>query len=251
MQKNYYQVLGLDSSATEEDIKNAYRLFVKKFHPDKQNGDKFFEDRFKEVREAYEYLLNPSAYKYTSQERKKTYKDTSIEIENYLLKEKLKKENLLRETLELEIKKLKKEQETAKLQDKLKIKEEEYNTLENTIFLKKGNTVVNGNTITVDKLVIPLKDITNIELITHSNKNKRRFGYFLIVFGLFTLTILIGFVIIYFGYKKASKKDTFELIISKINYQKATITLTEKPFALEIKKATERAILLCRDGHPF
>jgi len=54
--KNYYQILGLDRDATVEDIRKAYRTYAAKFHPDKHEGDPFFEERFKEVKEAYEIL---------------------------------------------------------------------------------------------------------------------------------------------------------------------------------------------------
>ena len=54
--KNYYQILGLDRDATVEDIRKAYRTYAAKFHPDKHEGDPFFEERFKEVKEVYEIL---------------------------------------------------------------------------------------------------------------------------------------------------------------------------------------------------
>lgn len=57
--KDYYQILNLQRKATPEEIKKAYRLFASKFHPDKHQGDKFFEEKFKEVLEAYEILSNP------------------------------------------------------------------------------------------------------------------------------------------------------------------------------------------------
>ena len=56
--KDYYYILGIDSNASENDIKKAYRKLSNKFHPDKNEGDKFFEDRFKEIQEAYETLSN-------------------------------------------------------------------------------------------------------------------------------------------------------------------------------------------------
>ena len=58
MKKNYYQILGLEKGCTKEEIKSAYKLYTKKFHPDKQKGDPFFEERFREIKEAYEYLVS-------------------------------------------------------------------------------------------------------------------------------------------------------------------------------------------------
>lgn len=58
MIKNYYQLLDIGNDASLDDIKKAYRLYAKKFHPDKHHGDKFFEERFKEVQEAYDVLSN-------------------------------------------------------------------------------------------------------------------------------------------------------------------------------------------------
>lgn len=58
--KDYYYILGIEQIATESEIKTAYRKLSLKFHPDKNNGEKFFEDRFKEIQEAYETLYNQS-----------------------------------------------------------------------------------------------------------------------------------------------------------------------------------------------
>jgi curved DNA-binding protein len=54
--KDYYKVLGVEKSATQEEIKKAYKKLAVKFHPDKNPGDKKAEDRFKEITEAYEVL---------------------------------------------------------------------------------------------------------------------------------------------------------------------------------------------------
>ncbi|MCS6821370.1 MAG: DnaJ domain-containing protein [Microscillaceae bacterium] len=59
--QNYYQVLGLNTDASAEEIKKAYRLYASKMHPDKHQGDNFFEERFKEIQKAYQVLSNPQS----------------------------------------------------------------------------------------------------------------------------------------------------------------------------------------------
>jgi len=56
--KNHYQTLGLEPNCTNEQIKSAFREYAKHFHPDKQQGNWFFEEKFKEVNEAYNTLID-------------------------------------------------------------------------------------------------------------------------------------------------------------------------------------------------
>ena len=57
--RDYYEVLGVAKTATEVEIKSAYRKLAMKFHPDKNPGDHTAEDKFKEAAEAYAILAEP------------------------------------------------------------------------------------------------------------------------------------------------------------------------------------------------
>jgi molecular chaperone DnaJ len=57
---NPYKVLGVEKTASKEEIKKVYKELSKKYHPDKNNGDKELEEKFKEVSAAYDILKNPN-----------------------------------------------------------------------------------------------------------------------------------------------------------------------------------------------
>lgn len=65
--KNYYYFLGVQENASDDEIKKAYRKLSLKYHPDKNENDEFFAQRFMEIQEAYETL--------GERERRRVYDD--------------------------------------------------------------------------------------------------------------------------------------------------------------------------------
>jgi len=61
--RDYYEILGVSKNADSEELKKAYRKLALKYHPDRNQGDKEAEEKFKEAAEAYEVLSNPDKRK--------------------------------------------------------------------------------------------------------------------------------------------------------------------------------------------
>lgn len=73
--KDYYKILGVDKTATQDEIKKAYRKLAMKYHPDRNPGDKSAEEKFKEITEANEVLSDP--------EKRKKYDMLGANWKNY------------------------------------------------------------------------------------------------------------------------------------------------------------------------
>lgn len=58
--KDYYEILGLQRGAGDDEIRNAFRRLARQYHPDKTGNNRDAEDRFKEINEAYEVLSDPT-----------------------------------------------------------------------------------------------------------------------------------------------------------------------------------------------
>jgi hypothetical protein len=57
--KDYYYIMGLDQGCSQDDIKEVYRKMSKKLHPDLNQGDEYFDNRFKDLKEAFDTLRDP------------------------------------------------------------------------------------------------------------------------------------------------------------------------------------------------
>ncbi len=57
--KDYYKILGVERSASADDVRKSYRKLAMQYHPDRNPGDKQAEERFKEINEAYQVLSDP------------------------------------------------------------------------------------------------------------------------------------------------------------------------------------------------
>ncbi len=164
MLKNYYQILDLDRYATKEEIKKAYHLYAIKFHPDKQDGDKFFEERFKEVKGAYDILIDAhKREKYDSQ-----FFGNSERLNS---------------------------SESGTQND---FSPKQHKTSESVIY-KKGELLITSNKLIYKGEEYDLRYYKGAEVQKIDKKNYYFYGFFYLLLGIISIPVYIGWLFIFVG----------------------------------------------------
>ncbi|MBV5312083.1 MAG: DnaJ domain-containing protein [Prolixibacteraceae bacterium] len=198
--KNYYQILGLESNASKEDIKKAYRTYAAKFHPDKQNGDKFFEERFKEILEAYEIL---------SDDLKRANYDTKRTNEYSKGASAYNRQTESDQDREREQKKRReKEREESDRSEKIKARR-------NQIFYTSKNISVNGMYIYTDGKSYLLDKYDLATLKKDDNSMSVFAGIVLIIIGILTIPLIFGVFLLVMGISGLFYKEYFIVLVNE------------------------------------
>lgn len=210
--KNHYQTLGLKNDASASEIKKSYRFYASKFHPDKHGGDQFFEEKFKEIKDAYDVLSDLS---------KKSEYDATLTKSN---PQSFRSSSAFDyESFEREENRLTKEREQR-------------------IYLKEGNLIINGNSVVVGKQTTSIKGYERAFSVIESKKKLRIIGWILILSSAITILILIGFVTLVVGLFLIFKRDIYYIcIVKELDNQVITHT-TDKNLAGRMVSAINESI---------
>ncbi|MEA5532750.1 DnaJ domain-containing protein [Crocosphaera sp. XPORK-15E] len=84
--KDYYKILQISSQATTEEIKNAFRRLARQYHPDLHPNDPFCEEKFKEISEAYQILINQKNRFQTPNKSQTNYQSQSLSPQDFYLR---------------------------------------------------------------------------------------------------------------------------------------------------------------------
>ena len=229
MIKNYYQILGLNFDSTKEEVKKAYRIYATKFHPDKQNNDKFFEERFKEIKEAYDILIDEnkrSIYDSKLKNESKSssysnYSDSSNKYRNSVYEEELKEKERIRKEKEImELERLRKENiERERLRKEKENIEKERLRIEELkkkkIYYTSQNLIVNGIYINCNGITYKLTDYDSSTIRKNDNSSFVLIGIIMIVICVFTFAFFIGILIFFFGIYALFYKEYFIVLIGR------------------------------------
>ena len=173
--KDYYKSLELNFGATSTDIKTAYRRLAKKYHPDLHFGNKLFEEKFKDINEAYS-ILNDKAKKdiydinyQKSKYRQSTNNNSSNSTNNSEKKEQKQEPNSEPKT---------KHQNTTKENPKNMIND--FTNIFNTIYKNKLYRYIGVFAIIISSIYIYKKD----DISKYYDEQEKKEKYELLIYGL-------------------------------------------------------------------
>lgn len=203
---NYYQILGLEKNVSKDEIKKAFRLYATKFHPDKQSGDKFFEERFKEIYAAYETLSDNTKrreYDLVFDNDSNKINKSDLIYKDIIEKEKV----LLQKEKDLKIKEAVINSEKSHFDKSERLRKEF--ELSKIIYYKDNQIIVSGINLQIDNEKYSFNDYIDIKSskinrpkIKLSDKSKSIYGLatISIIIGMFTIGFVIGILLIIIGF---------------------------------------------------
>jgi curved DNA-binding protein CbpA len=196
MLKNYYQILGLSPDCNKDDIKKAYRIYATKFHPDKQNNDKFFEERFKEIKEAYDILIDDSKRaQFDSQYKTSNYSPSNF---NQYRNKSSSVDDLLSELERKDREKKQKERNKRK-----------------KAFYTSKDLVLNGLYVNCGGRSYELTNYDKSTIRKDDNSSFVFIGIVMIIIGIITIASFIGIFLLLFGIYALFFREYYVVLIGK------------------------------------